>query len=58
MDELRLYPKPIAIAIRALMQYRGDFLTGILDVFVLTGVNIALIGILLSRFRSLQGWTF
>jgi ABC-2 type transport system permease protein len=58
MDELRLYPKLIAIAIRARMQYRGDFLTGVLGVFVLTGVNIALIGILLSRFKSLGGWTF
>ena len=58
MDELHLYPKLIAIAIRARLQYRSDFLVGMVGVFVLTGVNIALIGILLSRFTSLGGWTF
>lgn len=58
MDALRIYAKFVAIAIRARMQYRSDFLTGMLGVVILSGVNIALVGILLSRFKSLQGWTF
>jgi ABC-2 type transport system permease protein len=58
VEGLRLYRKFVAIAIRSRMQYRSDFLTGMLGVFILTGVNIALISILLSRFHSLQGWGF
>lgn len=58
IEELNLYCKFVTIAIRSRMQYRSDFLTGILGVFILSGVNIALIAVLLGRFKSLQGWGF
>jgi ABC-2 type transport system permease protein len=58
LHHLRLYGKFIGIAIRARMQYRSDFLAGMLGVIILTAVNITLIGILLARFTSLQGWGF
>jgi ABC-2 type transport system permease protein len=58
VEALRLYGKFVAIAIRSRMQYRSDFLTGIVGVMILTTVNLSLIAIMLSRFRSLQGWSF
>jgi ABC-2 type transport system permease protein len=58
LEGLHLYGKFVAIAVRSRMQYRSDFLTGILGVFILSGVNIALIAVLLGRFQSLQGWGF
>jgi ABC-2 type transport system permease protein len=42
---------------QARLQYRADFFTGILGVIVLNVVNIGLIGILVSRFRHLNGWS-
>lgn len=58
LDSLRLYPKFISIAIRSRMQYRSDFLVGILSVFVLNFVNLALIWVLIARFQSLAGWHY
>jgi ABC-2 type transport system permease protein len=58
MESLRLYGKFLAIAIRSRMQYRSDFLTGMVGVIILTSVNLSLIAILLGRFKSLQGWGF
>lgn len=58
LDSIRLYPKFVAIAIRSRMQYRSDFLVGILGVLILNFVNLALIWVLISRFQSLAGWSF
>ncbi|MBI5294631.1 MAG: ABC-2 family transporter protein [Chloroflexi bacterium] len=57
MDSLRLYFKLIRIAFQARMQYRADFFTGIIGVITLNVVNLGLIGILVSRFNNLNGWT-
>lgn len=56
MESLRLYGKFVAIAIRSRMQYRSDFLTGIVGVIMLSAVNLSLVSILVGRFKSLQGW--
>jgi ABC-2 type transport system permease protein len=56
MDALRLYFKLIRIAMQSRMQYRADFVTGVIGVIVLNVVNLGLIGILVSRFTHLNGW--
>ena len=56
--ELRLYLKLIGIAIRSRMQYRSDFLFGVIGVLVLNLVNLSLIYIMVARFQALAGWRF
>ncbi len=58
LDSLRLYPKLLGIAIRSRMQYRSDFLVGIVSVFILNFVNLALIWVIIARFQSLAGWDY
>jgi ABC-2 type transport system permease protein len=55
---LRLYFKFIGIAIRSRMQYRSDFLIGMISVVVLNVVNLSVIWVMVSRFRVLAGWQF
>lgn len=57
MDPLTLYFRLIRVAIQARMQYRADFLTGIIGVLVMNVTTLGLIGILVSRFRHLNGWS-
>jgi ABC-2 type transport system permease protein len=57
MDALRLYPKLIRIAYQARMQYRADFITGIIGVIVWNVVSLGVISILVTRFNTLNGWT-
>lgn len=57
MEALRLYLKLIRISMQSRMQYRADFITGIMGVIVLNAVNLGLIGILINRFVHLNGWT-
>ncbi len=57
MEALRLYFKLVRIAIQSRMQYRADFITGLIGVITLNVVNLSLIGILVSRFTNLNGWT-
>ncbi len=58
LDALRLYPKLLGIAIRSRMQYRSDFLVGIVSVFILNFFNLALIWVIIARFQSLAGWSY
>jgi ABC-2 type transport system permease protein len=57
MEALRLYFKLIGISFRSRMQFRTDFLVGLLSVFVLNVFSLATIGVVLSQFQSLAGWT-
>src|SRR5574341_1581469 len=57
MNSLTLYFRLIRLAVQARMQYRADFLTGIIGVIVMNTVNVSLISIMVSRFRHLNGWT-
>jgi ABC-2 type transport system permease protein len=57
MNPFRLYFKLIRIAMQSRMQYRADFITGVIGVVVLNAVNVGLISILVSRFSHLNGWT-
>ena len=55
---LRLYLKFIGIAIRSRMEYRSDFLFGVVGVLVLNFVSLSLIWVLVNRFRDLAGWQY
>ena len=56
MENIRLYLKLIKISMHGRMQYRADFISGIVSVLVLNAVNLGLIGIMVQRFVSLNGW--
>lgn len=56
MYELKLYIQFIGAAIRSKMEYRVDFLTGVLSVIIYNAVNLTLIGILITQFSNLNGW--
>lgn len=47
----------VRIAIQSRLQYRADFVTGVIGVIVMNVVNIGLIAILINRFTNLNGWT-
>lgn len=55
-EALRIYIKLIRISMQSRMQYRADFIIGIMSVLVLNAVNLGLIGILVGRFTTLNGW--
>ncbi|WP_144936207.1 ABC transporter permease [Paenibacillus sp. 32O-W] len=57
MESLRIYFKLIRISMQSRIQYRADFIIGIISVIVLNAVNLGLIGILVNRFTSLNGWS-
>jgi len=57
LDSLRLYFKLIRIAFQSRMQYRADFITGIIGVIVMNVVSLGLISILVTRFTNINGWT-
>lgn len=57
MGPLSLYLRLVRIAIKSRLQYRADFATGVIGVIVMNVVNISLIGILVTRFSDLNGWT-
>jgi ABC-2 type transport system permease protein len=56
MEALRLYVRLIRISMQARLQYRADFIMGILNVIALNAVNLGIIGILVYRFVNLNGW--
>lgn len=57
MNAFSLYLRLVKIALKSRLQYRADFVTGVIGVIVLNVVNISLIGILVTRFSDLNGWT-
>jgi ABC-2 type transport system permease protein len=57
MDTLRMYFKLLGISFRSRMQFRADFIVGLVSVIVLNGFSLATIGVILNQFQSLAGWT-
>jgi len=57
MNPVQLYLRLVRIAIQSRLQYRADFVTGVIGVIVMNVVNIGLIAILINRFTNLNGWT-
>lgn len=56
MNTIRLYMKFLRVAVLGKIQYKADFLVGLVSVLVLNVVNLSLIGILVYNFHSLGGW--
>lgn len=56
MSGLRIYIKLIRISMQSRMQYRADFITGVLSILILNSVSLGLISILVGRFTDLNGW--
>ena len=51
MEALRFYFRLVGLSMQARMQYRADFIMGILSVITLNAVNLGLIGIIVYRSR-------
>lgn len=57
MNAIQLYFRLIQISLLSRMQYRANFIAGILGLIVWNGINLGLIGVLVSRFTNLNNWT-
>ena len=57
MNGFQLYFRLIQISLLSRMQYRANFVAGILGLIVWNVINLGLIGVLVTRFTSLKGWT-
>jgi len=57
MNRFQLYFRLIQISLLARMQYRANFIAGILGLIVWNVINLGLIGILVTRFSNLNNWT-
>jgi ABC-2 type transport system permease protein len=53
---LALYFRLLGAQVRAQMQYRASFLAEFLGNLVITGLDFAMVAILLARFRAIGGW--
>ncbi len=56
MENIRLYGGFLRVAILGKMQYKADFLVGVVSVLILNAVNLSLIGILVYNFNTLGNW--
>jgi ABC-2 type transport system permease protein len=56
MNGFQLYFRLIQISLLGHMQYRANFIAGILGVIVWNTINLGLIGILVTQFTSLNNW--
>jgi ABC-2 type transport system permease protein len=57
METLRMYFKLLGIALKSMLQFRADFLIGILGVISWNVISLVAIGVILGRFYDLAGWT-
>jgi ABC-2 type transport system permease protein len=53
---VRLYFRLLGAHLRSEMQYRASFIAQILGTFLITGLDFAMVAILLTRFSALGGW--
>lgn len=58
MDAFRLYTQLIRLSLLSRMQYRADFIIGLIGVIIWNTASLGLIGILVNGFAQLNGWTF
>ncbi|MBW7477259.1 ABC-2 family transporter protein [Paenibacillus oenotherae] len=54
----RLYWEFFKMHIKVMMEYRIDFLIGILSVFLIQGTSIFFVAIVFDHIEALHGWTF
>lgn len=56
-SDRKIFRSLIRMSVRSMLQYRADFVSGLLGVVLLNGANIAQIGILSWKFKSIASWT-
>ncbi len=56
MKNIRLYGQFLRLAVLGKVQYKADFLVGIVSILLLNTVNLSLIGILVYNFHALGNW--
>lgn len=57
MADLPAYGAMLRAAVQGRMQYRGSFIAYIITVLGFYGAQIAVIGVMLNRFKTLGGWS-
>lgn len=57
-DQFTVYLTMIRAAVLTRLEYRADFVMGIIGVFILNAGTLATSWVLLNRFHTLHGWTF
>jgi len=57
MNGFQLYFRLVQLSLLSHLQYRANFMVGLLGLIVWNLVNLGLIGILITQFTSLKGWT-
>ena len=57
MNGVQLYFRLIQISLLSRMQYRANFIVGILGLLFWNVINLGLIGVLVTQFTSLKDWT-
>ena len=57
MNGVQLYCRLIQISILSRMQYRANFMAGILGLLFWNVINLGLIGVLVTQFTRLKDWT-
>jgi len=57
-DQLTVYMSMIRAAVLVRLQYRSDFVMGVIGVFILNAGTLGTTWVLLNRFHELHGWGF
>ena len=57
MNGVQLYFRLIQISILSRMQYRANFIAGLLGLIFWNVINLGLVGVLVIQFKDLKGWT-
>jgi ABC-2 type transport system permease protein len=57
MNGIQLYFRLIQLSLLSRLQYRANFLAGVLGLVFWNVINLALIGVLVTQFASLNNWT-
>lgn len=57
MNGFQLYFRLIQVSLLSRMQYRANFIIGILGLVFWNLINLGLIGVMVTQFTSLSGWT-
>lgn len=57
METLRMYIRLIGISFRGRIQFRADFLVGLVSVITLNAFSLLTIGVVLGQFKAIAGWT-
>jgi ABC-2 type transport system permease protein len=57
METLRLYLKLVRISMKSRMQYRADFIVGVLGIVFINAASLGSLSVVVTRFTNLHGWS-